>query len=328
MDYDTQENQPLSPPLSEGETLNGGEPRPFVKPKFIARKTGKCYSFACVFVQLGGTALLLVAMLVSALLTGNIENPAVTYLAYSTQILLAGVVVWYAAKHKTGFADLKIKRAKPIPFLMAVLFGLGVIVCVNPIESVFTYLLSLIGYEADISAAVDVPLEGGYFFLALFLIAVMPAVFEELLMRSIVLNGSKECGTAFRVLMNGLLFSLFHANPSQTCYTFLMGCAFALIAIRCDSVVPTMILHFFNNALSLFLMKFNIVEIPDTAYVIALAVGALLVIAGLVYFLKLNKTGNAPRAVRRSPFVLGCLCGIIFNAALWLFVFFTYHSFI
>lgn len=299
----------------------------FEKPKFIARQAGKCYSFASGCAQIIGVAIIVVVAFIFGLLNKDTDTVFFDYLQFITQIILAGVVITYMLRHKATLKDMKIKKCNASDFAMAVIFGIGVMFAVNPMEAIFAGLLSLTGYNSDLIPTLDLPTDGGYFVLTLFFVAVLPAIFEELLMRGIVLNGTSEYNTSFRIIMNGLLFSLLHANPSQTCYTFLLGCAFALIAIRCDSIIPTMVIHFLNNAMSVIFMHFNIIELSSVASLIILAVSAIFTIIGLYYFTKINKNGNTKCVVHKSPFVKGCLFGIIFNCVLWFFVFISYNEY-
>lgn len=312
----------------ERENLSSfDEIKTFEKPKFIARQAGRCYSWASGCAQIIGAAIIYGFLFISRLFDKNTDTVFFQYLQFITQIILAGVVIAYMLRYKVTFRDIKIQKCGARDFIMAIIFGAGVMFAVNPIEAIFTSILSVFGFNADLIPGANIPTDGGYFILTLLLVAVLPAIFEELLMRGIVLNGTSECNTSFRIVMNGLLFSLFHANPSQTCYTFLLGCAFALIAIRCNSIIPTMIIHFLNNAMSVIFMHFNITELPVTLSLIILAVSVIFTAAGLYYFIKINKNGNTRCLVHKSPFVKGCLFGIIFNGILWISVFISYNEY-
>lgn len=300
--------------------------RPFIKPKFIARKTGFCYSISSILAQAIGTVLIFGAAILCYLFNASEETSdrISDILTFTPQFVLAICVVFYMCRHKVTPVDMGMRKIKPLDFIIAIAFGLGVLIVVMPIESIFSWLLSLTGYSLDLDESI--PLDENSLIANLLLIAVMPAVFEEFLMRGVVLNGTRECGTVFSVLMNGLLFSLLHANPSQTCFTFLLGCAFALIAIRCNSIVPTMILHFINNAVSVVLLYFDISEIPDQIFLILLGVAVLFTIVGLVYFLAISKRGNMRKVVHTRAFTMGALAGIIFNAAMWISVYVMYNQ--
>jgi membrane protease YdiL (CAAX protease family) len=83
--------------------------------------------------------------------------------------------------------------------------------------------------------------------LCVLVICVLPAVFEELIFRGFILNGLKVFGDRTAILISALLFSLYHMNPSQTLYQFIVGALFAFIAVSAKSIIPTIIAHFLNN---------------------------------------------------------------------------------
>ncbi len=266
----------------------------------------------------------LIFFLLDVLVTGeqlsaDTANTILFYANFSTQPVLAVCVVIFLAKFRVTPAEAGLRKAKPLPFLIGVLFAAGTVFVATIPESIFSTLLSFIGYETS-SVIEDMPIDGGPVFPALFLIALMPAIFEEFIFRGIILESTKKLGTAQACLLNGLLFSLFHCNPSQTCYTFLMGAAWALVAIRTNSILPTIIVHFLNNGYSVLMMYFNVTVIPDiVAYGIFIAAFAFTGL-GLFYFLKANKTGNQRPSLHAAPFWKGAMGGLIFNGVLWLFV--------
>ena len=132
-----------------------------------------------------------------------------------------------------------------VPIVIGLFFGL------SWVNSLF---LKAINYQpADIVPNLD----GIYFYLAIFVIAVLPAVVEEIVFRGLVLNGLKGNGTIYACLMSGALFSIFHMNPEQTIYQFICGTIFAYIALRANSILPTILIHFLNNFVALLNVKFN-----------------------------------------------------------------------
>ncbi len=63
------------------------------------------------------------------------------------------------------------------------------------------------------------------------------------------------------IIMNGLLFGLFHMNMNQFVYTFFIGTVLSLSVYYTNSIYAGMIIHFVNNFLSIYVMSF-----PDSLY--------------------------------------------------------------
>lgn len=288
-------------------------------PVLTIRRTGRFYSWTCIAAQLGATAIYFLIALFAQLMEPETANVVLFYANFSTQLVLAGAVVVFLVKFRVTLPEVGLRKAKPLPFLIGVVFACGAVFVGSFVEMFFSAFLGLIGYQTS-SVITDIPMDGGLVFLALFLIAVMPAIFEELIFRGIILESTKKLGTLQACLINGFLFSLFHCNPSQTGYTFVLGAVFAFVAIRTGSVIPSMIVHFLNNGYSVILMYFGIYEIPALAGFIILGVSFVIFGLGLFYFLKKNTTGNELPALNQRPFWKGATGGIIFNGVLWLLV--------
>ena len=162
----------------------------------------------------------------------------------------------------------------------------------------------------------------------LFVVAVLPAVLEELLFRGMLLNGVKQFGEGIAVLICGGLFALYHQNPAQTLYQFCCGAAFALMAIRAGSVLPTILSHLLNNAAILILAKCGIYTLQGSVYAIILVVSIICLLGSLVYLLVFDKKEGGevdlPDAetlkAERKNFWLFAAVGIIVCAINWISV--------
>lgn len=85
----------------------------------------------------------------------------------------------------------------------------------------------------------------------IFLMAVLPAVCEELAFRGFIFGGlNRERGALRAVLLTAILFGLSHGVLQQSIAATFMGLLLGVIALRTGSVLPCILLHFTNNALS------------------------------------------------------------------------------
>ena len=71
---------------------------------------------------------------------------------------------------------------------------------------------------------------------------------EELLFRGLLLRSLEPYGKKFALLVSSVLFGLFHANPVQTPYAFLVGLLLGYAALQYH-VVWAIVLHILNNLL-------------------------------------------------------------------------------
>ena len=113
------------------------------------------------------------------------------------------------------------------------------------------------------------------FGLAFIIIVIVPSVFEEITMRGIVLSNYRNVDIHKAALVNGLFFGIFHLNPIQFMYAFLLGYVFALMVFYTKSIYSAIFAHFVFNGTQMLLFRFaqeyfqnqadqgEIVQIPD-----------------------------------------------------------------
>lgn len=167
-----------------------------------------------------------------------------------------------------------------VVFYGVMLVGLLV---VNIVVQLFYSLFHTVPYTPDFSVSASEPLALVFYLLACCVVA---PILEELLFRGFILRSLQKFGNVFAILISGILFGLFHGNLQQAIPTALGGMVLAFIAIRSNSLIPCIIAHFFNNALSSAEMIFaqyypeeitNLVMILIWAVMIILAVVVVLV---------------------------------------------------
>lgn len=88
------------------------------------------------------------------------------------------------------------------------------------------------------------------FLVAFFVVAVMPALCEELIYRGVLFQGYRKNGIPVAVFLTAFLFGMMHMNLNQFSYAFVLGIIFALIREITDSVLPVVLLHIYINGKS------------------------------------------------------------------------------
>lgn len=85
--------------------------------------------------------------------------------------------------------------------------------------------------------------------ISLLLVAVLPAVCEELLFRGMIQRGLERIGAGWSIFLSGILFGLFHFDFQRLAAQTLIGFLSAYVVYRTGSIFNGMILHFSNNGL-------------------------------------------------------------------------------
>ncbi len=116
----------------------------------------------------------------------------------------------------------------------------------QPIMTFFS-LISQFFFENEI-------VESPYIVLLL-LIAVLPAITEEITIRGIVLSGYEDKNIYLSCIITGLLFGIMHLDPQQFLYATVLGVILALVVRITNSIFASILMHFLINGTSITLQK-------------------------------------------------------------------------
>ena len=120
------------------------------------------------------------------------------------------------------------------------------------VSSLFSGILAFTGYRYPYSSG-ETNYSIGNFFVQILLVAMFPAFCEEFLHRGIVLQGIKHMGFKKAIVISALLFGLLHFNINQVAYAFVIGLILGFVAVVSKNIYPSMIIHFVNNFISVYL---------------------------------------------------------------------------
>lgn len=233
------------------------------------------------------------------------------------------VAAFYFLWRKGSFtATVKRQKCHPKYYLIALLLQVGLF-SFSELNTYFLEFLSRFGYKP---AEINLPSMGGVGIVGvLFVIAVLPAIFEEIVFRGLLLDGLHSFGRVGAILLCGGLFALYHQNPVQTVYQFCCGAAFALVAVRAGSILPTVLAHFLNNALIIILTKFGVASFSVPVFIVIVSVSAVCLAATLTYLIFFDKKEEpfsaktlAERKKERICFGACSAFGIILLGVTWL----------
>lgn len=154
-------------------------------------------------------------------------------------------------KVKTTFAFYGFKKISWKAVLITIVLGAVVFFLNIFVASFFDIILSLFGYHFRGGEPVtEYPIY--MLFVNLIFTAVLPAVCEETAHRGLLLKGQSAYGQKTALIISALLFGLLHMNIEQFFYATIIGLLAGYISIICDSIYPAIIIHFMNNALSVY----------------------------------------------------------------------------
>ena len=216
----------------------------------------------------------------------------VSYLISPIAMLLSVFVTLNLGKFKIG--EIVKVKCHPKYFLIGLLLIFGLMFSLGWTNSLITEFFKLFGYVPKSSYLPNV--SGFKIIPALLVIAVLPAIFEEMFFRGLILQSTQNgAGSIRSVFIVGFCFALYHGSPEQTVYQFICGCAFALLAVRSGSLLPTVIIHFINNAFIIIASATGLIDaagnftFSQTAQTVLVILSAISLIAAIVWLI-LDKT--------------------------------------
>lgn len=151
--------------------------------------------------------------------------------------------------------NIKNPRAKIFVILGAFFLALGILL----VEIVGSVLISpFVGETGAVSDVIQNQILSDQYVLSILMVAVFPAVFEELLCRGFLLQVFQKRFSGIKaILLCSFLFALLHFNPVRIPFAFVAGLSLSWIAWKTDSVVLPIFMHFFHNFGLFLIVKFS-----------------------------------------------------------------------
>lgn len=126
----------------------------------------------------------------------------------------------------------------------------------------------------------------------LLMIALTPAICEELLFRGYVQRQSeRSMGVVWGIIFTGVIFGAYHMQPTKVLPLAILGIYLAYVTWRTGSLIPAIVIHFANNAFAVVLSIFvledggrTINEVEQLNLPLYFVVAGCVVFACTVYF--------------------------------------------
>lgn len=84
-------------------------------------------------------------------------------------------------------------------------------------------------------------------------LTLIPAVFEELFFRGVLMHSLRRHGDGFALILSSALFALLHYNLYMVLNAFLMGMVIGYFVMHTGSILTGIFMHLINNLLTVFL---------------------------------------------------------------------------
>ncbi len=206
-----------------------------------------------------GSILLLAGLseLILSLIESVSHAPFLATTIVQLLVYLLPLAFYFQVRNLNPVSVVKIRYVQPkkFPFLLVLMLIFFVGTLVFRYFGLFFFRSAFV----DTPGAVSVPVSGANRFFILLCSVILPAVLEEVVFRSVLLEEYRSHGPLWAVLITSLMFAMLHLSLANFFYYFFMGIVFGMIAVASDSIVPCVLLHVLTN-FSYFHLRPAIVE--------------------------------------------------------------------
>ncbi len=178
--------------------------------------------------------------------------PVLYYIVSSFNYLIAMAVpalLYFSAEHVPISEGVPFHKVKTSDLWLFVALGCFVCLLANFPADWVAKIQQYFGFSGSLPSP---PLNNDPAVLVLYAIniAVVPPLVEELMYRGVILQSLRRFGDGFAVLVSAILFGLYHGNFIQMVFAFFCGLAMGYVVVRTDSLLPSILIHFINNGIS------------------------------------------------------------------------------
>lgn len=194
--------------------------------------------------------------------------------------MLITILVGRAMLKQKIFGAWRRPQSGPLVFFA----GIAMMLAFSEVGSILVNLITMLLKQAGIKTGTpDFNLSGNRTsdLILLAYVCVIGPILEETLFRGMILQSLRPWGDWFAIVASAILFGLFHLNLIQAIPAALMGLALGFVAVKCESILPTILMHIFNNSLSMVLTMKGI-EKNQTVQAIYLAIIGVAVLATIL----------------------------------------------
>lgn len=272
--------------------------------------------------MMAGASVVLEKIIVSVRQSGKVITDIMPYMCLQSAIVAIGLLLVTLIMCAVARCDVLsgggflVRKGLGTEMLLAAVGTCGLAVVFAPLADSFSNSFEIVRRVFGLpSSDIDASMigESGWLLLYVFvLVPVVPAVFEELLFRGVILRGFLQFGKSAAVILSALLFALAHGNVDQFIYQFLFGAVLGFLYVETRNILVCMTAHFTNN---LFVYLSAIVSsggvnasavYSSIAEIMFVLIGAVCLVAAAVYFAKRAvhsaKNGERSRADVRAVF--------------------------
>jgi membrane protease YdiL (CAAX protease family) len=237
----------------------------------------------------------------------NVVNEVAGNLNYilliSSIVTVLIFLIIYAIRKKKLAEEILIKKTKLMNIAIAALIGTSVWLF-NSGVLVFLQLNGMLMKEFQGMNEILNPLTKGNLFIMILTIGIVVPFAEEFLFRGVIYRTlSKNISIPATIIIQGVLFGIYHGNLIQGAYASLLGIIFGFITYKTQSLWPAIIAHMTNNTIAL-IIPAAMGNIFNTTTCIIFAIIGLSGTITTIFFINKNNPKVVEENMEANQFII------------------------
>lgn len=217
----------------------------------------------------------------------NKNTNAILLISAIIYVLIIALI--YRIGKKNIVSDLGLKNINMKSFIISIPLGLSVWL-------INTGILSLV-QEVGLAQKyfhtyeeITITIVQGSIFMTILVVGILVPFAEEFLFRGVIQKTfSKNMSIKAAIIIQGVLFGIYHGNLIQGLYATFLGILFGYITYKSKSIYPAVIMHMVNNSIASIAYHMFPESLDNTiGYIILVFMGITILILSLVFFNKNN----------------------------------------
>jgi len=185
-------------------------------------------------------------------------------------------------------------------------------------------------FQIEMAESIIISSNSIEFIVGVAVMAIIPAILEEILFRGVIFGGTERQSTIFAVLFSTFVFALVHPNIFNFAGLIFLGLMTVMVMLRTNSIYAAILYHFINNLTAFLFFQLShsagYINVPLTVFMI---LGAIVVFIVSIFIFRII-TPNAPKykdkkaapLLLRNIFSVPIILCMVITVAVQYFVFF------
>lgn len=150
----------------------------------------------------------------------------------------------------------EVVKLSPLQFITIFFICVAAMYITNYLSGILTMVIASLKGEKDLVNPVAEAMLNSNFILSLIYATIAAPIAEELIFRKMLLNKLRRFGDTPAILMTGIAFGLYHMNLVQFFYAAVLGCIFAYVTIKTNTILYSIFLHMSINFIGTIITPF------------------------------------------------------------------------